>query len=451
MGLLEDFEKALSSKRNLNQIIEDEDYDGTSASLLKKPDSNYDNVEEETCNKARKLKDFTMLDEIDEKYKGFKISRKDMFGDECEPTFNDREMSVGEEEVSDEEEISNNEVLNDDEEEDNVSDMDVTLMNTDNNSKSEAVKQQMIIWDKLMRVTIKAHGAMRAFNQLPRGQSFVNLANQNKAKDNVVKARKNILEALQLLVNVEGKFVSHLVKKEDSDDEEIASSEDDDNESNVEEEDEQYEEEIEEEKFPEEEEEEVNTLKIKGGKKFNTYEICHKFNERNKQFESFRLSTLKKWDDKTRLVLLKPGHDFSKFDNNINKQINKIMADKARLLRRSQTKRDDCTRIGDTSDGNFDVEIFDDSDFYQVLLKDLIERKTVDVNDPIQMSKQWLDLQKLRQTKKKKKNVNQKASKGRKCTFVTIPKLVNFYPAEPELISWGNEKRTELFKSLFAS
>ncbi|KAI1718684.1 apoptosis antagonizing transcription factor domain-containing protein [Ditylenchus destructor] len=66
--------------------------------------------------------------------------------------------------------------------------------------------------------------------------------------------------------------------------------------------------------------------------------------------------------------------------------------------------------------------------------------------------KQNKELQRLRQRRTKKKaNVDTKASKGRKTRYVTIEKLVNFFPATPEQIPWPHEKRDELFKSLFAS
>ncbi|KAI1722167.1 apoptosis antagonizing transcription factor domain-containing protein [Ditylenchus destructor] len=66
--------------------------------------------------------------------------------------------------------------------------------------------------------------------------------------------------------------------------------------------------------------------------------------------------------------------------------------------------------------------------------------------------KQNKELQRLRQRRTKKKaNVDTKASKGRKTRYVTIDKLVNFFPATPEQIPWPHEKRDELFKSLFTS
>uniref|UniRef100_A0A914D8J9 Apoptosis-antagonizing transcription factor C-terminal domain-containing protein n=1 Tax=Acrobeloides nanus TaxID=290746 RepID=A0A914D8J9_9BILA len=58
-------------------------------------------------------------------------------------------------------------------------------------------------------------------------------------------------------------------------------------------------------------------------------------------------------------------------------------------------------------------------------------------------------LNKLEKRRKKiKKIVDTRSSKGRKSRFITIPKLVNFHPAKPE-IKWMHERRNELFKSLF--
>ena len=37
---------------------------------------------------------------------------------------------------------------------------------------------------------------------------------------------------------------------------------------------------------------------------------------------------------------------------------------------------------------NYDAEIFDDSDFYHQQLRELIERKTADIVDPVAISRQ---------------------------------------------------------------
>ncbi|KAL3120572.1 hypothetical protein niasHT_007864 [Heterodera trifolii] len=64
---------------------------------------------------------------------------------------------------------------------------------------------------------------------------------------------------------------------------------------------------------------------------------------------------------------------------------------------------------------------------------------------------QWLERQRSlnKRGKKRKQEVDTKASKGRKIRYVEIPKLVNFFPATPERIAWTHERRDELFRSLF--
>jgi len=89
-----------------------------------------------------------------------------------------------------------------------------------------------------------------------------------------------------------------------------------------------------------------------------------------------------------------------------------------------------------------DNEIFDDTDFYQTLLKDLIE--TNNANDPISMSRKWLETQKGR-TKHRKK-VDKKSSKGRKIRYHVHEKLVNFMPPITKEIP---QMADELFIKLF--
>ena len=61
----------------------------------------------------------------------------------------------------------------------------------------------------------------------------------------------------------------------------------------------------------------------------------------------------------------------------------------------------------------YDKEIFDDNDFYQQQLRELIESRMVDNDDPIASGMRWAQSKKD-QVKKKKVKVDTKASKGRK-------------------------------------
>ncbi|KAG5843413.1 hypothetical protein ANANG_G00150690 [Anguilla anguilla] len=190
-------------------------------------------------------------------------------------------------------------------------------------------------------------------------------------------------------------------------------------------------------------------------------------------YQPYRDATLQKWHDKTRLSMGKMGKGFAAFDRSILTQVEQVLMDKERLLRRTQTKRSEYRVLGRadpaTSDPtgataeeqteevalkanahlkDLDEEIFDDDDFYHQLLRELIERKTsaADPNDQVAMGRQWLAIQKLRS--KIKRKVDTKASKGRKVRFHVHGKLVNFMaPIDHSCVS--DDARTELFRSLF--
>ncbi|WAR03328.1 AATF-like protein [Mya arenaria] len=191
----------------------------------------------------------------------------------------------------------------------------------------------------------------------------------------------------------------------------------------------------------------------------------------HEQFKSYRDNTIQKWYDKTRLASGKvKGKSFSAFDQSALVQINQILGDKDRLVRRSQLKRSAYRVLGMVpkpqqpeitpteemedepvlpsadEEKDYDVEIFDDDDFYHQMLRELIEKKTTDVNDPVALSRQWLEIQRLRS--KNKKKVDTKASKGRKVRYNVHKKLVNFM-APVDNCEWTDEARDDLFKSLF--
>ncbi|KAH0513845.1 Protein AATF [Microtus ochrogaster] len=164
---------------------------------------------------------------------------------------------------------------------------------------------------------------------------------------------------------------------------------------------------------------------------------------------------------------------FGAFERSILTQIDHILMDKERLLRRTQTKRSVYQVLGKPEPApapvaeslpgepeilpqvpanahlkDLDEEIFDDDDFYHQLLRELIERKTssLDPNDQVAMGRQWLAIQKLRS--KIRKKVDRKASKGRKLRFHVLSKLLSFM-APIDHTSMNDDARTELYRSLF--
>ena len=144
--------------------------------------------------------------------------------------------------------------------------------------------------------------------------------------------------------------------------------------------------------------------------------------------------------------------------------IDEALADHQKLLARTQILRGKKTRIGVPPEENVDVpdatdpEIFDDTDFYQKMLRDII-----DARGNVNGGEDWMISQKQ---KKAKKKVDTKASKGRKLRFVaTLPmwylltksifdryevheKLQNFMVPVPVPGAWHDEQIDELFTSL---
>ena len=91
-----------------------------------------------------------------------------------------------------------------------------------------------------------------------------------------------------------------------------------------------------------------------------------------------------------------------------------------------------------------DKKIYDDADFYGLLLKELLEQKSHDsiVASSIDIGSQ------MRRDNKTKRNVDTKASKGRKIRYTVQEKIQNFMAPE-DRSSWGDRQTDELFGSLF--
>ncbi|KAI9488755.1 apoptosis antagonizing transcription factor-domain-containing protein [Zychaea mexicana] len=190
----------------------------------------------------------------------------------------------------------------------------------------------------------------------------------------------------------------------------------------------------------------------------------------NDVFVPFRDSTLEKWSNKVQIASsARLNKKFKAFDQNIMTQVSNIMSDKENLVRRTQLQRSEYRVLGkkiqeapelspndqestresrkaDRHLNNYDVEIFDDNDFYQQLLRELIEARMVDTDDPIAQGMRWA-ARKAAESKKKKRAVDRKASKGRKLRFNVHEKLQNFMAPIPAG-TWHNEMTEELYTSL---
>ncbi|EEB91876.1 hypothetical protein MPER_09697, partial [Moniliophthora perniciosa FA553] len=140
------------------------------------------------------------------------------------------------------------------------------------------------------------------------------------------------------------------------------------------------------------------------------------------------LQTLAKWSSKIQAVapsVLLPANRnaFSKDRQQIKGAVQLIdehLIDQVKLLSRTRVWRGKGERLGvSPSDGDEkqDMEIFDDTDFYQQLLRDVIDSRDASG------ATNWMVAQKERREKKK---VDTKASKGRKIRYEVHDKLRNF-------------------------
>lgn len=326
--------------------------------------------------------------------------------------------------------------------------------------KGKAVKSQLALWDQLLEGRIKIQKALVTANQLPQPQTLPEFKRRGGAElgaelKNTHKALKalqrSLLELHDLLLyqNAETRAVAlGETRARGDDDEEVNSDESEDKEGSA-----------------------------RGGglpkRKLETAEYPDFMAKRFAAFQPYRDATLQKWHDKTRLTTGKSSKGFGAFDRNILTQVEQVLMDKERLVRRTQTRRSEYKVLGKkeapavVADGilaegeeaerhlkanthlkDLDEDIFDDDDFYHQLLRELIERRTsaADPNDQVAMGRQWLAIQKLRS--KIKKKVDTKASKGRKVRFHIHSKLVNFMaPVDHSPVS--DEARSELYRGLF--
>ncbi|XP_044529442.1 protein AATF [Gracilinanus agilis] len=304
--------------------------------------------------------------------------------------------------------------------------------------KGRAVKNQIALWDQLLEGRIKLQKALLTTNQLPQHDVFPSF--KDKGGSEFASALKNSHKALKALlrslVDLQEELLyqypdtKHLIdgtKPKEESEEEIPS---------------------------EEEEAMTGEYQQRRGppkRKLEVDDYPGFMAKRFADFTVYRNRTLQKWHDKTRLASGKLGKGFGAFERSILTQIDHILMDKERLLRRTQTKRSVYRVLGraepvarpipESLPGqpevlpeipanahlkDLDEEIFDDDDFYHQLLRELIERKTssLDPNDQVAMGRQWLAIQKLRS--KIHKKVDRKASKGRKLRYHVLSKLLSF-------------------------
>ncbi|KAF2212322.1 hypothetical protein CERZMDRAFT_22329, partial [Cercospora zeae-maydis SCOH1-5] len=179
----------------------------------------------------------------------------------------------------------------------------------------------------------------------------------------------------------------------------------------------------------------------------STEELWEHIRSQEEESRPNRDAVLKKWSHKTQgpTVHAQTGRLAQTAEATIIDVIHEQLADTNmdRLLKRAHAPRS-CAPLQASQRKTEDEKVYDDADFYGLLLKELLERKSA---DSVVASNIDIGLQ-MRRENRTKKNVDTKASKGRKLQYTVHEKLQNFMAPE-DRTTWGEKQSDELFSSLF--
>lgn len=164
-----------------------------------------------------------------------------------------------------------------------------------------------------------------------------------------------------------------------------------------------------------------------------------------------RQSTLEKWLSRVRDATALPV--LSKLNNTVSKQtitdiIQGQLSNSERLIKRTQMPRS-CAPVQAKLKVTEDPHIYDDADFYQLLLKELVDQRMMESSISAPLSNggrpisQWTAVKEA----KTKKNVDTKASKGRKMRYTVHEKLQNFMAPE-DRGTWEQDAIDRFFGTL---
>jgi protein AATF/BFR2 len=124
-----------------------------------------------------------------------------------------------------------------------------------------------------------------------------------------------------------------------------------------------------------------------------------------------------------------------------------LLGSSDRLIKRTRTPRS-CAPVQATRKVAEDAAVYDDADFYQLLLKELVDQRTADsaagTTDGAGVTVRWAALKEA----KTRKQVDRKASKGRKLRFTVQEKIQNFMAPEDRR-SWEQDAIDRFFGTLF--
>ncbi|KAI9669778.1 MAG: rRNA-processing protein bfr2 [Trizodia sp. TS-e1964] len=165
-----------------------------------------------------------------------------------------------------------------------------------------------------------------------------------------------------------------------------------------------------------------------------------------------RKAVLEKWSAKVRTTTPTPltrKLNNTTMQHSITDVLTEQLANRDRLIKRTKLPRSCAPLQAAQKPLTEHNEIFDDADFYQQLLKELVEQKLADptITPSGPLSNGAASQQTAMREARVKKQVDTRASKGRKLRYTVHEKLQNFMAPE-DRGTWEARQADELFSSL---
>ena len=404
----------------------------------------------------------------DEKYEGTVGSREKLFGDNAEAPEDDMESS--EEEAEEDELISESESEMEDGDDDDDQDArreqlaklvqqerDYSLNKLSQTTKRDAAKgysvmQQTKLFDGILDVRIKLQKVLNAANGMPLTQETWD-SELDKENKKLLKSNRELLKGVfDQLVTFRSSFqhADHISKEEE------------------------------------------HSETASGKRSFS--ELQEETEKLDGDLKTYRAAVLDKWSTKISTAsgsaALQAGK-FKAINQSADVQVENQLADMTRLVKRTRLNRRNIVPLNFASDykngklaefgdaqaendqnadedegdnpdipKNYDPRrkdnhaidttenpyIFDDEDFYRVLLNDLIDKKISD-NNNLQNNNNIITIT-SRSNNKLKKNIDTKASKGRKLNYTVQEPIANYEAPVDGSYKWSDEQIDEFFAGL---
>ncbi|KAK7424764.1 rRNA-processing protein bfr2 [Neonectria punicea] len=175
-------------------------------------------------------------------------------------------------------------------------------------------------------------------------------------------------------------------------------------------------------------------------------EIWNQMQEEEQRSVKFREDRLEKWARKVQTANATTAKGLGSRNKTLISALQEQLTNpENRLAKRSRVPRS-CAPAQAAKGVTEDEDIYDDADFYQVLLKELVDQRTVESASA--QSAVATVMMTVAKDAKMRKNVDRKASKGRKMRFTVHEKLQNFMAPEDRR-AWEQEAIDRLFGTLF--